>query len=219
MKDRDFARSIYPKFKAGVDRMERNGHASNVDSAIRGYGGVDDEPVLAAAIHSLAATYAHRKLLQLCGEQHTDSPIEEAFWIALNCYAAANTDGDILISRCYQNGVHSPAVPEAPVQLEVCCQHQVGRYRVDFLLTGHEVSINPDDRNGPLVILPAGSVLVECDGHDFHERTKEQAKRDRQRDRDLQRAGFQVFRFTGSEIFADPFKCAEEAFNAAFGKK
>lgn len=50
------------------------------------------------------------------------------------------------------------------------------------------------------------SLVVECDGHDFHERTKQQAARDRSRDRRLQAAGFTVFRFTGSEIWNDPVK-------------
>ena len=33
---------------------------------------------------------------------------------------------------------------------------------------------------------------MECDGHDFHERTKEQASSDKKRDRSLQAAGFLV---------------------------
>lgn len=54
------------------------------------------------------------------------------------------------------------------------------------------------------------TLVVECDGHDFHERTKEQAKRDRSYDRKLTAAGITLLRFTGSEIFRDPKKCAEE---------
>lgn len=46
------------------------------------------------------------------------------------------------------------------------------------------------------------SLVVECDGHEFHERTKEQAARDRSRDRRLQSAGYTVFRFTGAEIYS-----------------
>lgn len=64
----------------------------------------------------------------------------------------------------------------------------------------------------------AGEVIVECDGHEFHERTKHQAQRDRSRDRELQRSGYRVFRFTGSELFKDPFACAKESFDAAFQK-
>lgn len=59
---------------------------------------------------------------------------------------------------------------------------------------------------------PDVRVFIECDGHDFHERTREQARRDRQRDRFLQRSGTPVLRFTGSEIFRSPVGCAEEVF-------
>lgn len=55
------------------------------------------------------------------------------------------------------------------------------------------------------------SLAVECDGHDYHEKTKQQAQRGKKRDRDLQLAGLSVIRFTGSEIYADPVECAREA--------
>lgn len=51
---------------------------------------------------------------------------------------------------------------------------------------------------------------IECDGHEFHEKTKEQARRDKKRDRDLAREGYVVMRFTGSEIWHDPVKCVLE---------
>jgi very-short-patch-repair endonuclease len=54
------------------------------------------------------------------------------------------------------------------------------------------------------------TVVVECDGHDYHERTKEQARRDRSRDRAMVSKGITVLRFTGSEIYRDPARCAEE---------
>jgi very-short-patch-repair endonuclease len=57
------------------------------------------------------------------------------------------------------------------------------------------------------------TVFVECDGHDFHERTKEQAERDRAKDRRIQEAGITIFRFTGSEIYRDPANCAEQVIN------
>ena len=75
-------------------------------------------------------------------------------------------------------------------------QTKIGRYFADVAIAvgdGHEVDI-----------------VVECDGHDFHERTKEQARHDRQRDRWMQASGYKVFRFTGSEIFKDATACAIE---------
>ena len=76
------------------------------------------------------------------------------------------------------------------------------KYRVDFLVvTG-------------LVSNKINQFVIECDGHDFHEKTKLQVKRDRQRDRHLTASGHHVLRFTGSEIWADPHKCAREARSA-----
>ncbi len=54
--------------------------------------------------------------------------------------------------------------------------------------------------------------IVECDGHNFHEKTKEQAKKDKQRDRDFIKHGYHVLRYTGTEIYRDPVKCASEIY-------
>ena len=78
---------------------------------------------------------------------------------------------------------------------QFCCLD----WKVDFLLGSFP-------RNGR-----PGFVVVECDGHDFHERTKEQAAKDRSRDRRLQDAGYRIYRFTGSEIYREPMNCASEA--------
>lgn len=80
-------------------------------------------------------------------------------------------------------------------------QAEVAGYRVDFLLwfaRGRELR----------------GIAVECDGHDFHEKTKDQAARDKKRDREINVAGFPVIRFTGSEIFRDPVGCAEQIKDA-----
>lgn len=55
------------------------------------------------------------------------------------------------------------------------------------------------------------ALAIELDGHDFHERTKEQAQRDKSRDRILQELGWKAIRFTGSEVYADPIACVREA--------
>ncbi len=74
-----------------------------------------------------------------------------------------------------------------------------GEFRVDFYLAA-----SIDGQGIQLV--------VECDGHDFHEKTKEQARRDKKRDRALKLAGFDVIRFAGSEIWENPRACAQEVF-------
>lgn len=55
-----------------------------------------------------------------------------------------------------------------------------------------------------------GYLFIECDGHDFHERTKQQAARDRQKDRLIQQAGIPILRFTGAEIYRSAGDCAAQ---------
>lgn len=83
-------------------------------------------------------------------------------------------------------------------------QLKVGRFRVDFGVAWY--------REGAGLV----SVAVECDGHEFHEKTKEQAQRDKSRDRELLAAGWPVMRFTGSEIFQSAEDCAESVADAIF---
>ena len=56
-------------------------------------------------------------------------------------------------------------------------------------------------------------IIIECDGHDFHQKTKEQVKHDNEREYDLKMAGYEVIRFSGSQIYNEPFKCAEDTYN------
>lgn len=58
-------------------------------------------------------------------------------------------------------------------------------------------------------------IVIECDGHDFHEKTKEQASRDKRRDREFQTAGFIVLRYSGSDIVNDPTQMRIDILNIA----
>jgi very-short-patch-repair endonuclease len=82
-------------------------------------------------------------------------------------------------------------------------QKAIGNYKVDFAIEtrfkGKEFKI-----------------AIECDGHDFHEKTKAQALRDKQRDRYLIKEGYTVMHFTGSEIYANPYKCVCEVLQIIF---
>lgn len=53
-------------------------------------------------------------------------------------------------------------------------------------------------------------LCVYTDGHSYHERTEEQAQRDRNIDRKLQELGFQVLRYTGKEVKETPEKIINE---------
>lgn len=91
-------------------------------------------------------------------------------------------------------------------------QYEINKYRVDFL-----ISCYCDDA--------VRHIAIECDGHDFHDKTKAQAARDKSRDRAITAHGVSVLRFTGSEIFRDPMKvgteiesAVEEAIHAALAQ-
>lgn len=58
------------------------------------------------------------------------------------------------------------------------------------------------------------TIVVECDGHERHEKTKEQVARDKQRDRFLVKEGISVLRFSGSEVYNDPESCVGEISDA-----
>ncbi len=49
-------------------------------------------------------------------------------------------------------------------------------------------------------------LCVYTDGHTYHERTEEQAQRDRNIDRKLQELGFQVLRYTGKDVIENTDK-------------
>lgn len=80
----------------------------------------------------------------------------------------------------------------------IVAQYPLGRYTIDF-------GVFVQGFNNDLLML-----AIECDGHNYHNKTKDQARHDRKRDRWLQKHGWQVVRFTGSEIHEDAHACAEE---------
>ena len=127
-----------------------------------------------------------------------ESPIEQRLLIALrddDCPPFGQPVIGITLESILAGAHHFPHEN----QWVVLPQAQIGRYRVDFLI------LVKDDENPHRAIL-----AVECDGHDFHERTKEQAQRDKSRDRYLLSMKIPTMRFTGSEIYQDAEKCASQ---------
>jgi very-short-patch-repair endonuclease len=93
-------------------------------------------------------------------------------------------------------------------------QAQLPDWRVDFIVHAHASWL----RNPGAGVVGWKKLIVECDGHDFHERTKEQAAKDRARDREAQENGYEIFRFTGSELWRDPLGCAKQVIEWAESK-
>lgn len=142
-----------------------------------------------------------------------DSPIEGVMLGAL-LLVAAERDMNVALQLGYRDEqLTTLGMPS----LVVTPQAQIGEYRVDFLLEYRDVvpdfSVKEKARDGteiPGSKDVSSRVVVECDGHDFHERTKQQASRDRQRDRSLQATGYMIFRYTGSDLWRDPVAAADE---------
>ena len=150
----------------------------------------------AAAADSAALSYRESiKKISVCCE----SPIEEVF-IAACVYRLSHAGHSSLApiwffengGLCYEDATKAKAGDGLYVRPQVV----IGNHRVDFLFyyLNYETSY---------------AFAVECDGHAFHERTKEQAERDRSRDRGLMLSGITPVRFTGSEIWRDPIRCVE----------
>lgn len=119
------------------------------------------------------------------GAFHTEdckSPIEQMLAVALNVY-----------SERY------------PFDFE--CQRSIRtsngeHYYADFAI----LKFDDEDDYGKVV------VLVECDGHEFHEKTKAQVARRNKRDYNLKADGYDILHYSGSQIYDDPFKCAKEIY-------
>lgn len=71
-------------------------------------------------------------------------------------------------------------------------QYGIGGYRVDFVVKGKKI-------------------IIELDGHEFH-KTKEQREYDCKRERFLQKEGWQIIRYTGTEIYKNSKKCVDDVF-------
>lgn len=54
-------------------------------------------------------------------------------------------------------------------------------------------------------------ILIEVDGHDFHEKTKQQVAYDKERELNIKMEGYDIIRFSGSQVWNDPLKCAADS--------
>ena len=179
-------------------------HLRSIDQWYR-----SQHPLRADVVRAQAHKYIDRTFqLQQRFFEKCESPIEEAmasaFLVAADYFSDGPADlnlGDISRTPDWGTVMISP-------------QAQIGDYRVDFLLRYRTVL--PKFEGSELVrdVEADKQMVVECDGHDFHERTKEQASRDKERDRTLQSVSFLVFRFSGADIWRDVFGCATQALKA-----
>lgn len=129
-------------------------------------------------------------------EGRGDSPIETALFAALIVEARF---GELSFERVVSTDRGARAAEYFPGAMTIEPQVDILDFRVDFLIS--------------VIGAESGRVkqlVVECDGHEFHHATKQQISRDDARDRLLQMGGYSVFRYPGSDIWADPCRHASQ---------
>ena len=119
------------------------------------------------------------------------SPIEQKFYIEWNFQAGYMGD-------------------EFMIQPQHIIKVGNKEYRVDFWIYC-EVIYQAEETK-----LSVPDFIVELDSHIWHEKTPEQAEKDKQRERNLVSAGYKIIRFSGREIMKNVEKCVEETRNYGF---
>jgi very-short-patch-repair endonuclease len=100
--------------------------------------------------------------------------------------------------------------PESPIEwilltwlnrygIEYVPQYEIPPYRVDFAI-------------------PALKAVIECDGMEFHT-GKERVESDKKRDEYMKKLGWNIFRFTGSEIYKNPSECVKKIIASFYKNK
>lgn len=145
-------------------------------------------------VHAAGASSLETALARL--SEAVDSPIEERLLAALLGWFETCLPNLRITKAGVPVFLFETAQEYSTYNIDM--QAPLGPYRADFLIEMHDPGLDV-----------CVSVVVEADGHDFHERTKKQAAHDRKRDREIQQMGLKVFRFTGSEIFRDSASCAK----------
>lgn len=133
-----------------------------------------------------------------------------------------------IVSELEDNKIHSPIEQLFYAQwhfgtlhqeIDLIPQYKIGDYKVDFYLNALAYFINGHLSNVlELATLKKinnklPKVVVELDGHKWHEKTPEQVEKDKQRERYIVGQGYEVLRFSGREIVKDPEKCVQEAYD------
>ena len=116
-------------------------------------------------------------------------------------------EGSYLVSLLKENFTHSIVgwlLDRYGYQFNIESQYEVNynntKYYPDFCL-----SIVDTNREKTIY-----QIFVEIDGHEFHEKTKEQVRHDKLRERHLLEYCDGIVRFSGSEVYDDSNECAYE---------
>lgn len=171
------------------------------------------DPKVKAALQRLLIPYAESFYQSLAS---CESPIEQLFLAALLESGAWDLDAGRL-DRAYYRGKWPlfRSLPETdwPDARGVFASRSGSPAGHGFVFGQAHVLISEKAHTPRVdfaICVRDAHLVIELDGHEFHERTKEQAKRDKSRDRLLTASGWRVLRFTGSEIWANASRCVEQ---------
>lgn len=151
---------------------------------------------------------------------HDDSKIADAFMdmIAIDgmCYESCESPIEVIFAFCYSFYLFYSTDGTSYFELFTLYNQKKIKangktYRVDFVID------TDNDFYRSRTEHPV-KVVFECDGHEFHEKTKEQVEYGNKRDYDLKMAGYDVIHFSGSQIYNDPFECAKKALKFVLKK-
>lgn len=166
-----------------------------------GGGLLSEQDLIEQEIASAVQWFEEKLRLQIAGVLAVcESPIERVFATAM-----VTVNETEAVDKAHISLRRVTEVPEVPFDgLHIYPQAGIDGYRLDFLAAykcGDEFRLT----------------VVELDGHDFHERTKHQASHDKRRDRHFTKKGWQVLRYTGSDVWRNPVECAREMLLTAQG--
>lgn len=134
------------------------------------------------------------------------SPIEQLFYSAITVVLDMNdlSSKEIILDddKIIYTGV------------DIMPQERINKYRIDFGLYYYNANIVDISTDRKKICM---KIAVELDGQAFHDTDEKQRRYEKARDRFLQKKGFKVFRYTGSEIVRDPFAAALECIAYLIG--
>lgn len=117
----------------------------------------------------------------------TMSPIEQIFYIAYGLYDLGGFENEFKIF----------ATPQSYIKTKD------KTYRADFLV---ETIIDGNEEK-----YLKKPLIIELDGYDYHS-SKQQISYDYERENKLKICGYDVMRFTGSQVYNHPMRCIEKVY-------
>lgn len=137
-------------------------------------------------------SFPHETLTICCiPDKECNSPIEKIFYMSMN----------IVIIKY---GIDMYLIPQYEVVTDT------KKYITDFTFLYRESGSNED--------YSETNIIVECDGHNYHKRTKEQISYENNRELEIKNKGYDIIHFSGSQIYNNPYGCAERTIDYILNK-